>query len=570
MFAQGRHFGTSDLRQSPPLVSSNYEAGVRHLLQSAISSAIVATALVTTGCSGGTQTSPTPVTPNGTATPVASTTATPTTSPSGKPTATPTATPMQTPTPKPPATPTPTPLPTATPTASTSFTRDDWPLFDHDSARTGVSNEVTATHGAIALNKLWQIDLGDTADSGPIIKGSMLYVTVHNGTTYGIATSNGAKVWSFTTSGPNITTSEPAYDVTANLLYAGGVDGSVHQLDPVTGIERTASGFPVLVTLATQTEKDASPLNVAGGYVYAQTSGYNGDGNPYVGHVVAIGTANGQTHVFNTLCSSTHALMQPSTCSEQRSGMWSRAGVVVDPDPAMNGEIYVATGNGTSAPTSGNYGDSVLGLPRDASALVGSYAPTNAAALDAQDLDLGSSSPAVLPRQTSSSTPLMAVSAGKDAMLRLLDRANLGARALQTLALGQGLYSAPAIYAKPGGQTYVYVGIPNGVHAYAVTTTGGVTQLVAAWTASLNLGGSGTSPVVRDGIVYVAATNQLVALDATTGAVVANNTSLGGVHWESPSIANGVVYCADENHRLTAFAIVPQTSTATNTARRRL
>ena len=432
-----------------------------------------------------------------------------------------------------------------------------------------MSNEVTGSHGALTLTKLWQTNLGDTADSGPIIKGSMLYVTVHNGTTYGIATSNGAKIWSFTTSGPNITTSQPAYDVAGNSVYAGGVDGRVHQLDPITGIERTASGFPVLVTLATQTEKDASPLNVSSGYVYAQTSGYNGDGNPYVGHVVAMSTANGQAHVFNTLCSSTTGLIMPSTCSQNRSGMWSRAGVVVDPDPSMNGEIYVATGNGVSAPSNGNYGDSVLGLPRDASSLVGSYAPTNAAQLDANDLDLGSSSPAILPRQPLSSIPLLAVSAGKDGMLRLLDRANLGSTALQTIALGQGLYSAPAVYASPGGSTYVYVGISSGINAYTVSTANGIPQLVAVWTASLPLGGSpGTSPVVRDGVVYVAASNELVALGATTGTTLATNTSLGGVHWESPSIANGVVYCTDENHNLTAFAIVQQSSAASAFRRR--
>jgi hypothetical protein len=467
---------------------------------------------------------------------------------------------MATPTSKPSATPTgaPTATPTPTSTASGNYTPDDWPLFDHDAARTGVSNEVTTSHGAITLTKLWQVGIGDVADSGPIIKGSMLYVTVHNGTTYGIATSNGSKVWTFTTSGPNITTSEPAFDVAGNEVYAGGVDGKVHQLDPQTGVENTSHGFPVLVTLATQTEKDASPLNVANGYVYAQTSAYNGDGTPYVGHVVAISTATGQSHVFNTLCSSMTGLIQPSTCSENRSGMWSRAGVVVDPDSAMNGEIFVATGNGTSNPSSGDYGDSVLGLAQNASALVGSYAPSNAAMLDAEDLDLGSSSPALLPRQSTSLTPLMAVSAGKDGMLRLLNRASLGNAALQTITLSHGLYSAPAVYAAPGGQTYVYVGLPSGVTAYTVTTTSGTTQLLPAWTASVSLGGSGTSPAVRDGVVYVAASNQLVALNATTGAMVASNSSLAGVHWEAPSIANGVVYCTDENHNLTAFAIVPQ------------
>jgi hypothetical protein len=324
----------------------------------------------------------------------------------------------------------------------------------------------------------------------------------------------------------------------------------------------------VLVTLAPQTEKDASPLNVANGYVYAQTSAYDGDGTPYVGHVVAISTANGQSHVFNTLCSSMTGLIQPSTCSENRSGMWSRAGVVVDPDASMNGEIFVATGNGTSNPNSGDYGDSVLGLAQNASSLIGSYAPSNAAMLDAEDLDLGSSSPALLPRQSTSLTPLMAVSAGKDGMLRLLNRANLGGTALQTITLSHGLYSAPAVYASPGGQTYVYVGLPSGVTAYTVTTTSGTTQLLPAWTAAITLGGSGTSPAVRDGVVYVAASNELIALNATTGATMAVNSSLGGVHWEAPSIANGVVYCTDESRNLTAFAIVEQSGSSA--VRRRL
>jgi outer membrane protein assembly factor BamB len=503
----------------------------------AVTFGLASVALVT-GCSGGSQVT---VPPGATSPPATST-------PTPVPSATPTS----------PGAPTPTP----SPTASTGFAPDNWPLVDHDAARSGVSNEVTSSHGAIALQKLWQTNLGGIADSGPIIEGSMLYVTVHDGTTYGIATSNGAKIWSFTTSGPNITTSEPAFDVAGNEVYAGGVDGKVHQLNPATGVENTKGGFPVLVTLATATEKDASPLNVANGYVYAQTSAYDGDGIPYVGHVVAISTATGQSQVFNTLCSSIKGLIAPATCSQNRSGMWSRAGVVVDPDPSMNGEIFVATGNGDSDPSVGDYGDSVLGLASNAGSLVGSFAPSNAAMLEADDLDLGSSSPALIPRQPSSSTPLMAVSAGKDAMLRLLNRANLGGPPLQTIGLGSGLFSAPAVYASPSGTTYVYVGLPNGVTAYAVTTTNGATQLVVAWTASVPLGSEGTSPVVRDGVVYVAATNELVALDATTGAILASNPSLGGVHWESPSIADGVVYCSDQNGNLTAFAIVPQSGSS--------
>jgi outer membrane protein assembly factor BamB len=521
-----------------------------NVLNASVTSSLV---LALAACSGGGSSGPTPTSPFSAA-PSSTPSASPTSTASAK--ATPTVAPTTTPTTAP--TTTPTTSPTATPTPSGgSFTPDDWPLFDHDSARTGTSNEVSGAHATIALNKLWQMKLGDVADTGPIVVGSMLFVTSHDGATYGISTATGAKVWTFTTTGPNITTSTPAYDVTSNTLYAGGVDGRVHRLNPATGAEEMTNGFPVLVTLATQTEKDASPLNIANGYVYAQTSAYDGDGTPYVGHVVAISTSTGQSRVFNTLCSSQTALIMPQSCPEQRSGMWSRSGVVVDPDSTMGGRVYVATGNGTDNPSAGYYGDSVLSLAPDASSLLGNYAPTNAAMLDADDLDLGSTSPVMLPRQSGSLTPLLAVQGGKDAILRLLDRTNLGGAnaLLQSITMNHGLYSAPAVYLTPSGLTYVYVGLPSGVYAYQLTTMGNTPQLMPAWTAAVSLGGSGTSPVVRNGVVYVAASNQLVALDATTGTMLASNSALGSVHWESPSIANGVVYCTDQGGNLTAFAI---------------
>ena len=59
-------------------------------------------------------------------------------------------------------------------------------------------------------------------------------------------------------------------------------------VDPASGAERHGHGFPVRITTMPSTEKNASALNVSGGYVYAVTSGYIGDAPPYVGHVVAI------------------------------------------------------------------------------------------------------------------------------------------------------------------------------------------------------------------------------------------------------------------------------------------
>ncbi len=443
---------------------------------------------------------------------------------------------------------------------------DDWPLAEHDAARSGVSNETGGPSGPFTLTKLWQTNLGDVADTSPIEWNGMIFVTVHGGATYGISATTGQKLWTFTTMGPGITTSEPAYDTSANELYAGGIDGKIHRLNPATGVEDTSHGFPVTITLATGTEKDASPLNVANGYVYAQTSGYDGDAPPYVGHVVAISTSTGALHVFNSLCASQTTLIAPSSCNQSDSGLWSRAGPVVDPDAQMGGAVFAATGNGAYAPASGDYGDSILDLAPDLSALRGSYAPSDALQLQQRDLDLGSTSPALLPRQPTSTTPLLAVQGGKDDLLRLVDRANLtGSTPLQTITLDAKVFSAPAVYQIPGGPLYVYVGLPDGMYAYTLTTLGGTSQLTQAWKTSLSLGGEGTSAAVRAGVVYVAATDQLVALDATTGATLARAT-IGGVHWESPVIARGVVYVTDENHDLTAFRI---TSTANGLSRSR-
>jgi outer membrane protein assembly factor BamB len=148
----------------------------------------------------------------------------------------------------------------------------------------------------------------------------------------------------------------------------------------------------------------------------------------------------------------------------------------------------------------------------------------------------------------------------------LVNRAALTSNALlQSISLDAKVYSAPAVYQSPGGPLYVYVGLPDGMYAYALTTMGGTSQLTQVWKANFTLGGQGTSAAVRAGVVYVAASDELVALDATTGATLGSAT-IGGVHWESPLIARGVVYVTDENHNLTAFQIVP---TATGQVRTR-
>jgi outer membrane protein assembly factor BamB len=432
----------------------------------------------------------------------------------------------------------------------------DWPLFGHDSSRSGIAGDRTLTAKNVAgLEMRWRVKLDSAADSAPIVVGDRLFETARNGTTYAVDVADGKIVWRFDTQGPRITTSVPAYDPAANVLYVPGVDGNVHKLDPVDGHEVRADGFPAPITRAPETEKNASPLNVANGYVYAQTSGYIGDATPYVGHVIAIRLRDGEEHVFNSLCSSRHTLIDPQSCDAQRSGMWSRAGVVVDPDPAMHGRIYAATGNAPFDASAGNYGDSILALSADAGRLVGSLTPDNYAQLEARDLDVGSSSPALLPRQPDSTTPLLAVQGGKDSILRLFDRAHMDGRApLQSISLGEELFSAPAVGTGPGGATFVVFGLADGVRAYRLTTTDRTSRLTSVWREDLANAVQGTSPAIAGGVVFLATTGQLVAMDVETGRHLWSG-AIGQIHWESPAIANSAVYCSDENGALTAFSL---------------
>ena len=471
-----------------------------------------------------------------------------------------------------------TPSPVATATATSpagNATALNWPVFGHDPARSGVDagdTTLTATNVSKLVEK-WQMSFGsgNVADSTPILLANveidgtaqqMLYQTDENGETFAIGAQTGKIIWTYSTSGPNITQSTPAADPSGTAIYVPGVDGKVHKLNAATGAVMSAPGFPVTITTIPSTEKDASALNVANGYLYATTSGYDGDAPYYDGHVVAVNLSSGATTVFNSLCSSKATLQTNASCSNSDSGIWARGGAVVDPVSSMNGEVYVATGNGLYDGTD-NYGDSVIALNANVSTMIGTYTPMNYTTLDDDDTDLGSTSPALLPVQSNSGTPLMLVQGGKDSILRLLNRAALPGVGgeLQEINLPSRLYATPAVWTNASGVTYIFFGLPNQIDAYELQTNGmGVSSLAPAWAEDDgSTSGEGTSPVVSNGIVFVAMDNAIYALAAQNGNELwssANTAhSIGPVHWQSPIVINGWVYCSDQNGNLTAYGL---------------
>jgi len=470
---------------------------------------------------------------------------------------------------------------------------NDWPMFGHEPARSGAADGDIAPANVGTLKRRWVTTFSDTADSTPILLAHvagtsggtrpLLFQTTRDGVTYALDAHSGAVVWRYTSPPPKvysfsansrdqlITTSTPVADPSGRYIYAPAIDGQVHKLTAATGAEVRGLGFPLRITRMPDVEKDASALNLANGYLYATTSGYVGDRGPYNGHVVALRLRDGATHVFNTLCSNIRALpldkqydaRSTSSCPNTKSGMWSRAGVVVDPDPSMGGRIYAASGNGLFDANKGgtNYGDSILSLSADGSRLLGYFTPTNYSYLDQNDLDLGSTAPVMLPREPHSRTPLMAVQGGKDQAIHLVDRTRLGGvgAGLQTLHLdGAVLFTQPAMWRQPGGGTWVYVGDNSELRALRLVTNGqGVSRLVTGWTAGVG----STSPVVSNGVVFAATSGVINAFDARTGRRLWTSTlpsaggGIGGIHWESPIVVNGYVYISDESGHLTAYAL---------------
>lgn len=454
---------------------------------------------------------------------------------------------------------------------------EEWPLFGHDPARTGVDvgGAIINASNVRWLRMRWQISLDTVADSTPIflehvqIHGRgrpMLFQTDKRGVTYGIDAQTGRIRWRFRTYGTNITTSTPAADPSGKSIFVPGIDGTVHKVDASTGREMAAPGFPARITRMIQTEKDASALNLANGFLYATTSGYLGDAPPYIGHVISVRLSDGATHVFNSLCSTLTTLPGPNSCPASDSGIWGRGGAVVDPDPSMRGAVYATTGNGEFDVRGGghDYGDSIVGLNADVTQLLGHYTPSDYARLDNGDVDMGSTSPAVLPRQPRSRTPLMIAQGGKDAILRLVNRAPLPgiAHEIQEISLPSGLFSTPAVWTE-GDRTWLFIGFPQAVDAYVlVTDAAGDSRLRGVWRSRAgSTGGEGTSPVVSNGVVFVAFDHQIVALNARNGRTLWSSAqrralrSIGPVHWQSPIVVDGWVYCSDENGHLTAYSL---------------
>jgi hypothetical protein len=465
-------------------------------------------------------------------------------------------------------------------------TPGDWQQFGYDPGHRGFNPlETTIQPGNVAsLHLLYKVALPGVVDDAPVFLSSvptpsgvldLLFVTTMDGRTVALNAANGAVIWSHQpATGPRYTTSAPAIDPGRQLVYGYGLEGLVHRYRAGDGVEVTGGGWPEVATLKPQVEKCSPALAIAGAanghhYLYVANGGYPGDQGDYQGHVTAIDLGNGAQKVWNAGCSDQPVHFTTSTpdCSAVRSAVWARGGVFYDSDVDR---IFFATGNGTFDAAGGghNWGDTTVALHPDATGsgtvAADSYTPPNFNSLSNQDLDLGSTAPALLPAVARSRFPHLGVQSGKDGMLRLLNLDNLSSQGgpgkvggeLQLIPVPQGgeVLTAPAVWTDPAtGTAWLFVANGSGIAGLQVTVDGaGTPSLTPVW----NNSDGGTSPIVVNGIVFYAGQAGLQALTPRHGAVLWSDAGPGqaGIHWQSPIAVNGRVYVPDNGGNLWVYA----------------
>ncbi len=475
-------------------------------------------------------------------------------------------------------------------TAPAAGASADWPVYAHDPQRSGVNPSETALNPSTVggLRRHWVQTLPELSGGSPILlhgvplagggTADLLYVTTSHGSTLALNAASGAIVWRKDTGDLQIPNQRcqicatPAAEPSRQWIYAAGNDGAVHRYAADSGQEDTNAPWPVPVTHLNGYEKRSSALNVANGYLYVALSGYFGDFGPYVGHVVSVRLADGAVNVFNVLCSDQHQLLAPpsaapgsqASCGQREAGVWARAGVVVDQSGGpTDGSLYIASGNGPFDADNGgrDYGDSVLRLSGDGATLLDSWTPASYQELDDRDLDLGSTAPALLPDQSNSQTPYLAVQGGKDGVLRLLNRAKLGGLGgeLQAIPLNQGqILTSPAVWHDPQGGDWAFVVTQRATVAYRVATdASGKTQLQEAW----RLGQGGSSPVVAGSVLFLTTSGGVTAHDPHDGHQLWSSAqdsaggNIGGNHWQTPIVVDGRLYIADEQAHVICYAL---------------
>jgi outer membrane protein assembly factor BamB len=374
----------------------------------------------------------------------------------------------------------------------------------------------------------------------PLVDGGLVVVATENDTVYALAATTGAVVWSTTvgTAVPsgnlpcgNISptvgiTGTPVIDPARGEVFAftDEAAGSSAQhylvgLDLSTGavLLHQAISLPGSDQLA---QLQRTGLALDDGNVVAGLGGNAGDCGNYHGWVISVPEGGGLEQSFQV----------SSGPGDSQGAIWmGGAAPVVD----SQGNVWVATGNGayTSGP-SPDASDSVVELT-SALAPVQSFTPSTWQTDNADDLDLGSSPPAIMGNG-------YVLQIGKSQTAFLLNASNLAGVGGQVAQLGSVCGNDV-----DGGQAFtssvVYEPCVNGVMAVKVRPQNKKHPLHVLWTTST--GSTGPPIVAGNEIWTISQDGTLYGLRKSNGraAVQLALPSAPANHFPTPAVGAGLL-----------------------------
>lgn len=319
-------------------------------------------------------------------------------------------------------------------------------------------------------------------------------------------------------------------------------------------------------------ENQRPGLLLLDGVVYI-TWGSQNDQNPFHGWVMGYSeTSMQQVAIYNT------------TPNAKEGGVWQSG---IAPAADANGNIYLATGNGTFDANLGgtDYSDSFLKLGTAGGTLsVADYfSPYNQGIMGADNLDLGAGGVLLLPDQPGP-LPHLLIGGGKTSTIYLVDRDNLGGygpgsdnivqeleNVLNVPANSIGIRGLPAywngqIYVAGTGDVAKSFGLSNGLLSTFPLSASPTKNFYPGATPIVSSNGS------TNGVVWVLETDGyaksgaaiLHAYDAAnlgdelynTKMNPARDAAAGAVKFTFPTVVNGKVYVPTETE-LDVYGLLP-------------
>jgi len=483
--------------------------------------------------------------------------------------------------------------------------------YHNDNARTGQNlNETVLNPGNVTMNtfgKLFILPADGKVDAEPLYVGNLtvnsttrnvVFVASEHDSVYAYDADTGALLWQVTMLQAGETPSDdrscsqvtPEIGVTATpvidlssgphgTIYAvamskevssGAYHQRLHALDITTGTEEFggpveiqatysgagAEGNGTTLTFDPKQHKERASLLLLNNIVYTAWSSHC-DINPYTAWIIGYDKSTLlQTRLLNI------------TPNGSEGSVWqSGAGMAAD-----SGNIYFLTANGTADttlnaqgfPINGNYGNAFMKLSTSGTLAVADYFNMfNTVSESNADQDLGSGGALVLPDMTDSSnmTWHLAVGAGKDRNIYLVNRDNMGKFNSSTnniyqqltTALAGGEYGMPAYF-----NNAIYYG-SVGDHLKMFPFINARLQSNPSSTSSVTFAYPGATPSISangtaNGIVWVTSNTNPAVLRAYDAANLAtelynsNQAANGrdnfgnGNKFITPMIANGKVF----------------------------